>query len=314
MSLKDTIKRTSLFKALNEYRWREHMTHPGSKYPDKTFYVIRRHDMYAGLFSFVATNIASIKLCLDNGYVPVIDMKSSRNSLLLPGEVGKINAWDRLYDQPFGFDLDDVKMARNVILGSIHPPENFPDYRMLEDEDELKMWNELGRKYVRDCMKAEDIQKTDDYMKENFGVDGRVLAVVARGTDYISKKPWNHPIQPDVKTMIEDAKKLMEEKECDYLYLATEDNAIWDMFEEAFPGKLYSYQKQHYDVPDGKYIADVANDIQAPLERNREYLISILIVSKCNCLLAGASGGTYGALLMTDGYEYKNIYNLGRYK
>lgn len=314
MILKDAIKRTSLFKVLNEYRWREHMTHPGSLYPDKTFYVIRRHDMYAGLFSFVATNIASIKLCLDNGYIPVIDMKSSRNSFQLPDEEGKINAWEGLFDQPFGYGLDDVKMARNVILGSIHPPESFPDYRMLEDDDELKMWNELGRKYVRDCMKAEDVQKADTYMKENFGDNGRVLAVVARGTDYISKKPWNHPIQPDVKMLIEDTKKLMEERECEYLYLATEDNAIWDEFEKAFSGKLYCYQKQRYDVPDGKYIADIANSIQAPLERNREYLISILIVSKCTCLLAGASGGTYGALLMTDGYEYKNIYNLGRYK
>lgn len=314
MSLKDTIKRTSLFKILNEYRWREHMTHPGSKYPDKTFYIIRRHDMHAGLFSFVATNIASIKICLDKGYVPVIDMQSSINSFQLPDEVKKVNAWDMLFDQPFGFGLDDVKKARNVILGSIHPPESFPDYRMLEDDDELKMWNELGRKYVRDCMKAEDIQKADDYMKTNFGDSGRVLAVVARGTDYLTKKPWNHPIQPDVSTMIEDAKRLMEERECDYLYLATEDNSIWNKFEQAFPGKLYCYQEQRYDVPEGKYISDIANDIKPPLERNREYLISILIVSKCTCLLAGASGGAYGALLMTDGYEYKNIYNLGRYK
>ncbi len=314
MSFKDMLKRTGLFKKVNEYRWREHMTHPGSEYPDKIFYIIRRHDMNAGLFSFVATNIASIKLCLDNGYVPVIDMQTSANSLQLVTEKGNSNAWENLFDQPFGYGLNDVEKARNVLLGSIHPPESFPDYRMLEDEDELKMWNELGRKYVRDKMKPGDVQKADKYMKENFGGNGRVLAVVARGTDYITKKPWNHPIQPDTDTMIEDAKKLMKTKDCDYLYLATEDNAIWDEFEKAFPGRLYSYQKLHYDVPEGKYIADVANDIMEPLERNREYLISVLIVSKCNCLLAGASGGTYGALLMTDGYEYKNIYNLGRYK
>lgn len=311
MKLLGKLKKTEAFRRLSEYRWREHMTHPGHEHPDQTFYVIRRHDMHAGLFSFVATNLASIRVAEEKGYIPVIDMQNSANSFLLPEEIGKVNAWDKLFDQPCGYTLADCQKARNVVLGSIHPPEPFPDYRMLEDETELSMWNALGQKYIR--LKEAEEAAVQRYMKEELP-DGKTLAVVARGTDYLKLKPFNHPIQPEPSELIRKAKEVMKEQDCRYLYLATEDNDIWDLFQEAFPGQVHSYQKQHYDVPDGKYIADIANDIKAPIERNREYLISISVVARCSCLLAGASGGTYGALLMTKGYDYRYIYDLGRYK
>lgn len=47
---------------------------------------------------------------------------------------------------------------------------------------------------------------------EKMGKGGeRILGVLARGTDY-NAGPALHPIQPDVETIIKDAKRLMKEK------------------------------------------------------------------------------------------------------
>ena len=45
----------------------------------------------------------------------------------------------------------------------------------------------------------------------------------------------------------------------------------------------------------------------------RAYLINILLLAKCNCLVAGSVGGTYGALLLSNGYEYEYVFDLGVY-
>ena len=45
----------------------------------------------------------------------------------------------------------------------------------------------------------------------------------------------------------------------------------------------------------------------------KKYLLSILILSECDCLVAGSAGGTHGALLMGKEYDYQYIFDLGVY-
>ena len=84
---------------LSQYKWRERTIHPGTEYPGKRFYVIRRHADHAGLFSFVATNLGSVLEATAKGYIPVIDMQNAVNPMLAPEEIGKVNAWDRFFLQ-----------------------------------------------------------------------------------------------------------------------------------------------------------------------------------------------------------------------
>ncbi|WP_026504990.1 hypothetical protein [Butyrivibrio sp. NC3005] len=308
--MKSALKKLRIVKKINDFRWREHMTHPGKEDKDKVYYVIRRHDINAGLFSFACTNLASIRVCEQKGYIPVIDMQNSPNSMLTSDEYGKVNAWDQFFMQPEGVMLQDLSKKKNVILGEIHPPKLYPDYGMLESKEELDMWLSLSRKYLK--LLPSHKEAAIEYKEKTFG-DNKVLAIVARGTDYIKLKPHNHPIQPQQEDLINKAKEMMERHNCKYIYLATEDEKIWKRFKDEFPEKVYSYQQNHYEVPEGKYIADIANKIQTPYERNKEYLISIAVASMCNFLLAGASGGSYGAMFLSDGFEEQYIYKLGRY-
>ena len=86
-----------------------------------TFYISRRHTNRAGLFSFVLSNLGAIKDATEKGYIPVVDMKDSPNPMLMPDEVGKVNAWDLFFDQPQGYTLEMLQASKNIILGSINP-------------------------------------------------------------------------------------------------------------------------------------------------------------------------------------------------
>ena len=81
-----------------------------------------------------------------------------------------------------------------------------------------------------------------------------------------------------------------------------------------FRGQVYSYQTDRYRISAGENINDAANQAHTPYYRNREYLISILVLSKCNALVAGGTSGSIGALFMSDSFEHCHMYQLGTYK
>lgn len=291
------------------------MTHPGKEHPEETFYVIRRHADSAGLFSFVATNLGSVKEALDRNRIPVIDMQNWPNPMLRPEEVGKVNAWELFFEQPCGYGLSDIAQARNVVLSDIEPPgthgkERYPDYNMVCRPEELSMWRGIAGQYLR--LKPEVEDQIAVWCEKHL--EGhRTLGVLCRGTDYVQRRPFNHPMQPKTSAVIAKCREVMADYHCDQLYLNTEDETIWDAMQAAFPGKIISYQKQRIHVEKGQNINAAGNAEKPPYERNLEYLISIGVLASCNCLVAGAAGGTYGALLLTKGYEYEYVFRLGRY-
>ena len=307
-----------LRKKVAAFYWRERKVSYGKENADKTFYVIRRHASRAGLFSFYSTNLGSILEAVSKGYIPVIDMQNSINPMLEQQLVGKENAWDYYFKQPFGYNLNDISHSANVVLGSIDPPQNFPDYGMIKGMtdsgtlcEELIMWREAAHKYMH------IIPEIEKKVNDNYDVISkgeRMIGVLCRGTDYVKLKPHNHPIQPNTDDVIIRCEQEMAKFECSRIYLATEDKTIWDKFTSHFGDKVCSYQKHHFVTTEGQNVNDIANQAMNPKDRNMEYLISIDIISKCNCFIGGANGGTYGALLMSSGFEHEYVYDLGLYE
>mgnify|MGYP003588542857 CR=1 FL=1 len=79
--LKEALKKWKwLQKTVSSIKWHPRRVSYGKDNPDKTFYIIRRHDLHAGLFSFVSANLGAIRKVVDAGYIPVVDMAGSPNS------------------------------------------------------------------------------------------------------------------------------------------------------------------------------------------------------------------------------------------
>ena len=314
MEVKKILKSILIVDSLYvKWRWREHKVSFGKDNPDKTFFVVRRATCKVGLFSYVMTNMGLVKYALDKGYIPVIDMQGNKNTYLEENEVGKKNAWEYYFEQPCGYSLEDISTSKNVILSSgvITEKNIYPGKEIVKDQRKCLDWRSFFSQYL----KVQEIvyKEAEEQRGRLFGGE-KVLGVLCRGTDYINNRPKNHPIQQDPEEEIIKAEKITKKYKCRWIYLATEDEKIYQRFYKIFGDKL--------KVTTARRCGDIGNtninDIGFQREndkylKGKEYLINIILLAKCDCLLAGSVGGTYGALLMSQGYEYVHIYDLGVY-
>ena len=283
--------------------------------PQKTFYVIRRTGTKLGLFSLFNTNLARIKYAYENNMIPVVDMQYFMNSLLNESNFGKTNSWEYFFEQPAQYTLSDVYKSKHIVLSASGVPDNCPgdSVDFLNNENGiLDEWRETCRKYIK--IKS-SIQQQIDHEYSSLISDGdKVLGVLARGTDYTNLRPSHHPVQPSAGMIINKAKEVMKEYSCNKIFVATEDREIAKLFQDNF-GEQYITNKKEFINYSGGYLSEN--------RRNRdndqyigglEYLTSITILSRCNCIVAGRTSGTVGACLLSNGWDYSYFFDLGYYE
>lgn len=306
-------KITFLNEPYTRWKWRERKVSWGAENPDKIFFVVRRATSKVGLFSLVMTNMGLVRYALEQGYIPVIDMQSNQNTYLEDSQVGKVNAWEFYFEQPCGYSLEDIQRSKNIILsdGIITDRNIFPTYKTVKDENQLLDWKAFFKKYLR--VKTDILEEMEDLKKKLFA-GKKTLGVLCRGTDYTEQHPKNHPIQPEVTELISKVKRTMQEQNCECIYLATEDEAAYQQFEKSFGSMLRVTEAKRCKNVGNVNINDISyeRDHDRYL-KGREYLMNILLLAECDCLVAGSAGGTNAALLLNQKYDYKYVFDLGVY-
>ena len=297
------------------YKEKEKHVSYGKENPDKTFFVIRRNAPDAGLFSFVITNIGWIKYAIDKGYTPVVDMEYYYNAYITKEHVGIDNAWDFYFKQPCGYNLKDIAHSKNIIISSLNAASYKPDFN---DLGIVECWRTFSCSYF--ALSDPVLSETDKKEKELF-IGRRVLGVLCRGTDYSSLKPHGHPIQPDPNMVIEKANEEMKRLCCEKLYLATEDENIYEKFVGEFGDRLLTISTDRYSDTGKRLLNDVTEQKENGLsdsskekyKKGFDYAVTIGLLSRCTGLVAGQTSGTLGALLLTKGYESVFLFDLGNY-
>lgn len=287
----------------------------GGENPDKIFYVIRRQDCYCGLFSLFLTNLQRIDDAVKAGYIPVVDMQNDFNIYLAEDKIGKENAWEYYFKQPLGYSLQDIGRSRNVIIGSGAVPPMFPylEIDFLNGKTgELEYWRRLVGKYMR--LSDEAVQKVEEEYNRLFTQSDKILGVKCRGTDYTNGKPKNHPIQPTPEQAVAKAEEIFRERCCTKVFLATEDVAFYHKFVDKFGDKLIVNKTKYADYQGGSVGKEEYEREDGGYQAGMEYLITTMLLARCHCLCAGCASGTVAALLLTEGYEYTYLFDLGKYE
>lgn len=294
---------------LSKWKWRERKISRGCENKDKTFLVIRRNSKVVGLFSYVLTVVGYLKVAEKNSYIPVVDMQNYLSPYL--EKKGMDNVWEYYFKQPSGYSLRDIQHSRNIILSSGEVPSEMPDFQIFFDRDQLQEWREIYQRYIKLNDQAEAYIEN---LKEQLWGSERVLGVLCRGTDYRVLKPKYHPIQPDVKDVIAKAKEGMINNNCKKIYLATEDKVILEQFQREFKDALIFPDIALREYKDHQLISTIEVDRNNDRQlKGFEYLTQIVLLSKCNCFIGSGCGGSYAALLMTSGFEWQYLWNLGVY-
>ncbi|GHS92544.1 hypothetical protein FACS1894174_03580 [Bacteroidia bacterium] len=294
---------------------REKLISCGPENSDKTFYIVGVVDIRGGLFWLVLWNLNRIAYALEKGWIPVVDWQNYPNQYLENTSLHKENAWEYYFEQPCGYDLNAISHSKNIIRGLERLEIDglvFDNYLEINDEY-FPYFKKVFKQYLRFN------ETTRNYIENEYRMilqdKGKVLGVLCRGTDYTLKKPAGHPIQPTPEKVIKKAWEVMSNQNLDYIYLATEDQGIYELFRKKFGEKLITNKQDRFSKQDLKQV-QYLYQIKRDRERDKyflglEYLSSLYLLSKCNSFIGGRTRGTIGVLLMTDGFEYQYIWNLG---
>ncbi len=244
----------------------------GSLNPDKIFYVIQRYPGY-GIFSNLTFVVNHIKIALDMGFIPIVDME---NYTTIYNEKQKLyntfNSWEYYFEQLSPYSLDEVYKSKNIILTDSKFYSDLDFSYNINDNDNLV---KIFHKYIK--VKKNKI-KTINYFKNKLFKDGKILGVHFRGTGY---KLARNPYPATINQMINIICKILNEEKYDKIFLMTEDQNNFDSLIKYFGDKIIylnttSRGKTNQEVYD-KYIRS-----RHRYKLGRDVLVETYLLSYCD--------------------------------
>ena len=279
------------------------------------FAIIKRTNCpTCGLFSFYIVHLGCINKYLNLGYIPIIDLKSFPN-IYNCFNISNKNIWEIFFDQPYGFKLEEVlKMSKKLAYFECTSNENRPDpINSYYNKLLIDFWHNFSKKYMP--IKSRIINESFNIMKKLFNNSDNVLGVKMRGTDYISLKLKDHPIPPSLNKVFLDIKKMNKKYKYDWIFIATEDDMIKEKFIIKFKNNikyLNPKYKINYNYKTKEFIT-LSKNVKCNIDYTKNYLINIIILSKCKDIIAAKGSGTIAIFILNNRIRNSIIYNLGEY-
>ena len=288
------------------------------KSADKKFLVIQTFN--SGLFSIVTISFTYVMYAVARGMIPIIDMQSYPNSYLDEYNIGRENAWEYYFKQPCGYGLGDVDKEACIFDG-FGPFPDLLSAGIFDKENYLKnfdVWAALFQSFF--ALRDEVERHVEEEYKKIIKPGMRVIGVHCRGTDYTSKKPYGHAVQPAVADVVEKVGSVMQAWGCDYIYVMSDEGSSVKMFEEAFPGKVLTLPCMYFDEVAVDYsrvnVADAGfNRDNDRYLKGLEYVTQVMVLSRCTSLVTGVNNGSMAAMYINGGrYENSFVFDLGVYE
>lgn len=321
-SLSVALKRVKLFFEL-VIKGRERRVRFGKENPDKTFYVVRPYyfternvlllqDRVSHLLYNYYRALQLIAYAVENGWIPVVDWEnygklSHQEDYAVNGT---FNGWEYYWNQPSEYHLEEVYKSKNVVLSIQNATEN----KFVPSCFFQAPLQSQAEAYANYCPKYDQLISLNDntakYVNEKqellFPKDARILGVSVRGTVYGSEKVPKHPIQPESIELIRIIKKAVHEWKMDYVFFACEAQDLVEEMKKAFGSKLLVMPRMRYiEFP----ADDDVNPLYAPGQRyqtNLDYVTEMTLLSRCDSLIAGMSGGARAAIIWNANH-YENM-------
>ena len=288
-------------------------------YKNNKFAIISNPNMYTcGLFCYYNIYLSCVESLLIKGYIPIIDLTSFPN--ILNGFIAnssKKNPWEYFFEQPYCYTLDEViKKAKKIIYHKctkVSKGPLFVDY--FNKSLSIIFWSKIANNYLP--IKKKLIIESNIIKYKLFHKSNNVLGVFIRGTDYITTKPKLHPIVPSIEKIINDIKKMDKKYNYDWIFINTEDIKIRKIIINEFGYKIkYLLPKNEikYNYKDKKLLYNY-NKILGSNENLKNYILNMLILSKCIDIITCLTNGSVFVLIYNKGsFRYNHVYYLGLYK
>lgn len=245
----------------------------GEQNPDKTFYVIRMWPLHS-IVQMARTGIHLSAYARSKGYIPVVDGQTIPTALHEADEVGKINIWEKFFEQPDAWNMEDIQYSKNVILSCRYTGTGVSE----------QAYNNL-------IMKPKLKEVVD-----NFGLQlkkyKKVLGVHYRGTDYNNGRYHHHAIQPTIEQMISVVKDKIYEwnqedgEEFDAIFLCTEAKDAIPIFYQHFADMMIVQDLERWPSDCVHSSAYAVDHFKSKYDWAVGYWVDVMTLSKCHSLVS----------------------------
>ena len=160
-------------------------------------------------------------------------------------------------------------------------------------------------------------QELEEYAQAVLG-GRKALGVIIRGTDYIVSKLGGHMLQATPDEMIPLIDEWMEEDGYDIIFLASEDQDVYDRMRRHYGKKLRAISQTRFSVSDFKDVTLIselekkinpAEDYEGSVEDTTvNYIYAVYLLSKCDSLIGSGMNNGYNMAVSLNQGRYKKIY------
>lgn len=281
-------------------------------YENNLFVIITVECDSCGILWFFKNYLGCSMFWIEKGYIPIIDLNSFPNIFNKYNKsFSNINPWELYFNQPFGYSLNEVKKNAKNLTKVICKNYNLPNYTIYNNYVSMEYWHNMAKKYIP--IKRNILEEAEKIRFNLFKSSKDILGVLIRGTDYIKLKPGGHYIPPTPEIIFKDITNFEKLHHYSYIFVTTEDNEIRKKFIDKFKKRIKYFAPLFYNVSSEKLIAHNKDIIQNNLKYMKIYLINIILLSKCRDIIVSRTSGSIGAFILTDGFRYNKVYNLGLY-
>ncbi|NME83737.1 hypothetical protein [Clostridium sp. SM-530-WT-3G] len=282
---------------------------------NKTILLIRPNseDGVQGLMSLFIQTMRWIDYANKKSYIPYIDYKKYETQYY----DGENNVWEYFFTQPTGLTRNEVYNSKNVIISGntwsesvnykLYCGEIFSDNNLCKECYDI-IWKNIDL--------SEEVKKIIEKENEKLGVEN-CIGVYLRGTDYVRLKPTGEYVQPAVEEVISKIKEFLVKYGDINLFLVTEDESYYQKLTQEFKDKIkiVSFDSFISNYECNKYLSKSGLLETDKKKRGMDYLIKIILLSKCKYLVSSITMGSIAAYSINGGnYEDKYIFNLGYYE
>ena len=285
-------------------------------FENNIFAIVKVRCKTCGLFSFYNHYLGCIHSFIKNGYIPIIDL--TFKNIFNRDEINSLNKnpWELYFNQPYQYSLETVKkQAKNIkyFVCPIKIKEIPNKYTIYINKILMDFWHNIAIKYVP--INNEIIKEANLMRKYLFKNSNNILGVLVRGTDYITAKPKNHAIQPNITTIFKDIKNFHNKNNYDWIFITTEDDIIRKKFIFEFKKKLKYIKSKNinYNYSNKKFLI-YNKQIKFDYNYFKTYIINVIIISKCIDIICGRNNGSIAAFIFSNGFRNNKVYYLGQYK
>ena len=277
------------------------------------YYIIRpRTNGIEGLMSIFNYIMQRVDYAYKQNLIPVVDMKNYYTQYYIDNK----NSWELFFSQPSSATLDMAYNNYCIISGEKLVSEvdtNLFSKAVFFNKDLCKYCYSLVQKYVSF---SEDIKNSLNTELKKVDVS-KCIGIYMRGTDYTKMKPPGEPIQPSQEMVIEKVIEFKNKYQCHDLFLVTEDYDNYQKMVEKFGNEVHIASFDHFikDYSGDDFLSKTDCLDEDVYQRGKEYLLKILMLSKCKYFISSITQGSISAYLINGGKFFADyIFELGTYE